>query len=1183
VETAPSLSFTSLASSAASSVFGQAVTFTATVVPDLPGSPAPTGSVHFVDTTTGTDLGTFTLSGGTASVSTSALAAGKNVIAATYRGDGNYLPSAGTLTQPVAQVLTVNTTADTSAVNPMRGAQDSNGNISLRSAIQALNAAANGTAANPDLIQFNIPTTDPGYNSTTGTFTIQPLSILPTISDTLVLNGYTQPGSSPNTNSVATNGQSSDNAVRRITLDGSAGGGSFDGLVIAAGNSTVRGFTIQNFNDDIHLETRGNDVIAGNYISWNQFTTTGDTGMGEGGGVFVDGVSNNTIGGTVAAARNLVVDDTTGISIHGSGATGNLVAGNYIGTDGINQLNSASSYAGVIVDASNNTISGNVVASDPWGIVISNDYGISSGSSDDNLVQGNYVGTNPFGTAPLTDATGGRTGGGSLIGVYIPGVASGNTIGGTTAAARNIISAYDTDVEIDDCGNNLLEGNYIGTDATGTKALNWPGYPNGTGVSLGYDNGNVIGGSTPGSGNLIAGNATGVSIGAGTSCIVEGNLIGTDYTGLNPLPNGTGILSYAGETNDLIAGNTIAYNQGAGIIVGNYNPSTPSTGDQIKGNSIYANAGPGIDLGGSGVPVLNDSQGHVGPNHFQNYPMITAASSAGSNVTISGTLNSTPNDTFRLEFFSNTAPDPSGYGQGQTFLGSAQVTNGSFTVTLPTPVLAGQNYLTATATDVTSGAIGYGDTSEFSPDFTIPAANQAPVTSQNLQALLAAVAPAGGATTVFLAATTPDQAHAIIAAANGLNPATTPVSNLVVDLGGQTIQDTIAAVPPQLTVTFTNGTFIGGSPALIVQSGQIVVQNSTFSNATDAPTILVTGGSMTLRNDLIQESTGFTDAAISVTGGAVDLGTAADPGGNTINVNGIGTFLRNTTASPIAAVGDTFEINGQATAWPVPLTVTTSSSLMLVGTSPPPLTGFVNGTPFTGSTTYTTAFGDTVTITLGTAATSASSVGKYAITASLSGADAADYFIDLTTSTVGTLYVVSVGADPSSTTGAQAVTFWDNKGNAKLITAAELSSLDALNLVKQGGAAFDPRSVAQLQAWLSVSPNATAPYQLAVQLAAMDLNVLAGYVKATDLVYAGGLLPYATADNISGLTSGGFIDVQDLMNAANAVLAQVSPGAPAHDPNQAYELALAQVLQAANGNSDFVSQELLWSLVGTFV
>ncbi len=385
-------------------------------------------------------------------------------------------------------------------------------------------------------------------------------------------------------------------------------------------------------------------------------------------------------------------------------------------------------------------------------------------------------------------------------------------------------------------------------------------------------------------------------------------------------------------------------------------------------------------------------------------------------------------------------------------------------------------------------------------------------------------------------------------------------------------------------MTLVNVTLDPDSPALTVSGGRVTVLDSTLTTSGDAPTVLVTGGSLTLRDNVIQESSGFNDAAIAVTGGTLDLGTPSSPGGNTIAINGSGTFLRNTTDTPISAVGDSFAVNGQPTAWPLALAVTARSSLMLVGTSPPPLTGSVNGVPFTGSIAYTTPLGDQVTVTLGTVATPASPVGQYAITATLSGADAGNFFIDPSTSAVGTLYVVSLGADPSSSTGAQAVTFWDKKGNARLITAADLASLDALNLVTQGGSAFDPHSVQQLQAWLSVSPNATTAYQLAVQLAAMDLNVLAGYVKATDLVYAGALLPYAGSSGIAGLTSGGFIDVQNLMNDANAVLALVRPGEPSgSDPNQAYEAALAQVLDAENGNRAFVVRELTWNLVGLYL
>jgi uncharacterized delta-60 repeat protein len=373
--------------------------------------------------------------------------------------------------------------------------------------------------------------------------------------------------------------------------------------------------------------------------------------------------------------------------------------------------------------------------------------------------------------------------------------------------------------------------------------------------------------------------------------------------------------------------------------------------------------------------------------------------------------------------------------------------------------------------------------------------------------------------------------------------------------------------------------FQGHSPALTVDAGDVLVENGvTITNNTDAPTIRVTGGSLTLRNDVIQESTGYSQAAISITGGTVDLGTVDDPGGDTFTVNSAGTFFRNTTASRFTAVGDTFERDGQVTTWQAPLAVTANSSLMLVGNSPPPLTGSVNGAPFTGTITYTTAYGDPVTVTLATTATAGSPVGQYAITASLFGASADDYVIDPATSQFGTVYVVSLDADPTSSTGAQSVAFWDSKGNSRLITAADLSSLDAVNLVTQGGAAFDPKSVQQLQAWLSTSPNATAAYQLAVQLAVLDLNVLTGYVKATDLVYAGQLQAYASADGIAGLTPGGFINVRSLMNAANEVLSRVRPGTPSGDPNQADEAALAQILQAVNGNTDFVKQEVLWNL-----
>jgi hypothetical protein len=132
--------------------------------------------------------------------------------------------------------------------------------------------------------------------------------------------------------------------------------------------------------------------------------------------------------------------------------------------------------------------------------------------------------------------------------------------------------------------------------------------------------------------------------------------------------------------------------------------------------------------------------------------------------------------------------------------------------------------------------------------------------------------------------------------------------------------DVVVNLQPDVTL-IVNGvdgsaTFVGGSPAFTVKSGNVIVQNATFQNATNAPTILVTGGSLTLRNDLVQESAGYNQAAIQITGGSVDLGAAADPGGNTINVNGAGDLIRNAGPNSVSAIGNTFRQDGTTIASP---------------------------------------------------------------------------------------------------------------------------------------------------------------------------------------------------------------------------------------------------------------------------
>ena len=262
-------------------------------------------------------------------------------------------------------------------------------------------------------------------------------------------------------------------------------------------------------------------------------------------------------------------------------------------------------------------------------------------------------------------------------------------------------------------GNNLIGGNFIGTDVSGTNALG-----NGIGVTILEGEDNVIGGTLTEEYNLISGNIwDGITIGGSgaftTGNVVQGNLIGTDATGAGDLGNGrTGVYVVSIGAESVIggtsagAGNVIAFNGSSGIGV------TEGSGNSIFSNSIFSNNDLGIDLGTFGVTPNDPGDGDSGPNNLQNFPVFTSAVSSGAGTTLEGILTSTPNTEFTLEFFSSMECDPSGYGEGESSLGSLiVVTNGSgsvdFLFTPPTPVPSGR-YLTATATDP------YGNTSEFS-------------------------------------------------------------------------------------------------------------------------------------------------------------------------------------------------------------------------------------------------------------------------------------------------------------------------------------------------------------------------------------------------------------------------------------------------------------------------------------
>ncbi len=242
------------------------------------------------------------------------------------------------------------------------------------------------------------------------------------------------------------------------------------------------------------------------------------------------------------------------------------------------------------------------------------------------------------------------------------------------------------------------------------------------------------------SGNLI----DGILIDGIGNDVVYGNLIGTNAAGTAGIANsGPGIWINGGSNSSIGGtaagqGNTIAYNADNGIQIA---PAT-STGNVILGNSIFANTGLGIDLNNNGVTANDAGDVDTGANNLQNFPVLTSATVISSTqVNIVGSLNSTANSQFRIEFFGNTAADGTGHGEGQTYLGFVNVTtngsgNAAFNTTL-TATVSGPSFVSATATRSNATFTTFTDTSEFALNAVAP--NIAPVLDASKSPALTAI------------------------------------------------------------------------------------------------------------------------------------------------------------------------------------------------------------------------------------------------------------------------------------------------------------------------------------------------------------------------------------------------------------------------------------------------------------
>jgi hypothetical protein len=317
------------------------------------------------------------------------------------------------------------------------------------------------------------------------------------------------------------------------------------------------------------------------------------------------------------------------------------------------------------------------------------------------LIQGNFIGTDAYGKA-----SDGNAGAGIRLD------AGNNTIGGPEPLERNLISGNVTGIYVPG-GASQIVNNIIGLDASGQKKLG----NQFVGVYLG-STGTTLGGTTPGTGNIISGNGGIGIVLFGSNNIVVGNLVGTDGIGEN-LGNGDlGILLNGNAANNVIGGttpgegNVIAFNcsnppsgvSKAGIASDN---TSTGTGNAFLGNIIYSNNGPAIDLNRDGATPNDPEDADTGFNGLQNYPVLNLAVDQKTGVAISGTFNSTPNASYRLEFYVNGSGSYAGF-----YIGSVQVftdANGNAPVFFSTGNQLSIGTVSATATD------SFESTSEFSP------------------------------------------------------------------------------------------------------------------------------------------------------------------------------------------------------------------------------------------------------------------------------------------------------------------------------------------------------------------------------------------------------------------------------------------------------------------------------------
>ncbi len=687
-----------------------------------------------------------------------------------------------------AVALVVTTTADSGAG-------------SLREAITTANASPD-----QDTITFNIPPND-------GTVkTITPLTALPALTQGVLIDGYSQPGSSRNTLDVGSD------AVLLIELNGEllpGGGPCIDrtGLRASGGDGvTISGLVINRFScAGVWFSGGTEHSVDGSFIGVDP-TGTVARPNGEA-GVSINGANHSNIGGALPGDRNVISGNpTSGVNMETSASLASTVTNNYIGTNAAGTAAIPNGYGILSQHALGNVIRDNLISGNSVAGVR-----FRNGANGD-LVVGNRIGTDASGTAAISNT----------IGIQVNEDAGNVTIGGGDPADRNVISGNTTagiqlaavagspavqvrgswigldatgaaalpngtGIALVDAagghdigpgnvisGNGMginvqrsaaappdsIHGNYVGTNATGTSAAGntaegivvfEPVHITGNVVSgnfngivlragsegssvrgnvVGLDptatfeipnkdigiwdrenGGNVIGGTNPGDGNIVAGNdGPGIWVtGNNTATQVYGNLVGTNAGGAS-LPNstGVGVASAGAIVGGIFSGqaNVIAFN-GTGVRI-----RTPHVGTVVRGNSIYSNGFIAIDLINAadlpGATPNDPGDVDTGGNGLQNYPTLNSTSMTPSGeLHVDWSINTKGNTATTIDFYASPVCGGAGGGQGRTWLGSVDmVTDGlgdaGGVAQIPGAAAHAGTYLSMTATTVEG-------TSEFSP------------------------------------------------------------------------------------------------------------------------------------------------------------------------------------------------------------------------------------------------------------------------------------------------------------------------------------------------------------------------------------------------------------------------------------------------------------------------------------